>query len=232
MTTDRYRCQLRLHATAIIVFFIFPALSGNTVYSASNRLKVIVDSLTDSPSATACPYILMPGVEGVKATDLQFKEFARYVQKALASRGYVYTDDPTQAEVAIILNYGIGESQITTHEFSYPIIPLLFDETGTSSTTMRGYLILTAIDIHAFTVRQESVELWRTTATTLEGDGDLRRVFPVLVVAAQPHIGTNTGHQVTVQVAEDGERVRAIKSPDPPIAGTADAEKGSGWWED
>ena len=271
MATDRYRWQFRVHAagtTVLAASLVLASLACSSVRS----FYVKIDGLAAPTTMTAKDYILVPGVEGIfptdlqfvegiLSTDLQFKEFARYVRKALASHGYEYTDDPTQVEVAIFMNYGMGEPQINYGADSELVTGKVSGGTSTFSATTSGaggtshtigtiteqdqygvvgtetnvgtstayfrYLILTAIDIHASIERQEFVELWRTTVTSEGSIGDLRRVFPVLVAAAQPHLGTDTGQQVTVRLMEDSERVLTIKSANPP-----GPRPGPGWWED
>ena len=58
---------------------------------------------------------------------------------------------------------------------------------------------------------QEILPLWKTNITSTGSSGDLRLVFPVLVGAAADHLGTNTGHQVVVELGEDDIRVRRVK---------------------
>lgn len=271
MATDRYRWQFRVHAAGAAVLAASLVLASFAC-SSIRSFYVKIDGLAVPTAVTTKRYLLVPGsvslqhvgVEGILPTDLRFKEFARYVRKALTSHGYKYTDDPTQAEVAIFMNYGMGEPQTNYGAYSEPVITKVSGGTSTSSATTSGaggtshtigtiteqdqygvvgtettvgtstayfsYLILTATDIHASIERQEIVKLWRTTATSEGSTGDLRRVFPVLVAAAQPHIGTDTGQQVSVYLWEDDERVLAIKSANPP--GPAAAGQGLWWWED
>ena len=74
------------------------------------------------------------------------------------------------------------------------------------------YILLTAYDLQELINTKKEVQLWQTTITSTGSSGDLRRVFPVLVAAAKPYIGTNTGKKVKVVISEDNKTVLEIKN--------------------
>ena len=53
--------------------------------------------------------------------DLQFQEFAEYVNRALRHQGFTEMRDAGDADVAIFLSDGIGEPRVVQYEQSYPI---------------------------------------------------------------------------------------------------------------
>lgn len=108
--------------------FLIIALSGCTGFS------VHVDSLASPNAPIKKKYLLMPGNEGVTWDDLQFQEYALYLIRALESKGYVSTPSIEEADVAIMLSYGIGDPQEHQHSFSVPT----YGQTGISSSTTRG----------------------------------------------------------------------------------------------
>lgn len=95
------------------------------------RFNVKVDSINDSNQRKNPKYILLSGIKGVDVNDLQFKEYAMYVRRALAEKGFTLADDIKQAELAVFLSYGIGEPQAIPYAFSLPI----YGQTGGGTTT-------------------------------------------------------------------------------------------------
>ena len=72
-------------------------------------------------------------------------------------------------------------------------------------------VILNAVDLSAYRESQTFVPVWKTTITSKGRSGDLRLVFPVLVGAATEYIGTDTGHQVRVEIKESDSRVLKVR---------------------
>lgn len=92
-------------------------------------------------------------------------------------------------------SYGI--TGYTTHVGSY--------------TTVFRFVVLDAVDLVKYRRSEKIIQVWKTTVTSRGSSGDLRRVFPVLVAAATPYIGTNTGKQVDVTLTEGDKAVSEIK---------------------
>lgn len=80
-----------------------------------------------------------------------------------------------------------------------------------SITTYQRYLILWATDVDEYKKSGKIKTLWKTTVTSEGVSNDLRRVFPVMVTAALPYIGSNTGQKVTIKMKENDEAVLALK---------------------
>jgi len=94
---------------------------------------VRVDSISGG-AAGKNSYILLPGNKDTKEEDLQFKEYAAYVNRALIKQGFVPSESFEKANVAIFLGYGIGEPQ--EHQYSYSIP--IWGQTGVSSSHTTG----------------------------------------------------------------------------------------------
>ena len=109
-------------------------LSLTSVESAT-KFVVDVDSLAEPGLPSNATYVLYPGVEGVEPGDLLFREFASYVDRALRHSGFTPAEKPEDVDLAIFVNYGIGEPQTTTYSYSYPI----FGQTGGGTSTFSGY---------------------------------------------------------------------------------------------
>lgn len=207
--------------------------------------NVKIDSISGLDTGTKKRYILLSGVKGVDPNDLQFREYASYVERALSSAGYVRTGDFKDANIAVFLAYGIGDPKDHQYSYSLPV----WGQTGVSSSTTYGtissygsygtyhgtttytptygitgytthvgsyatffrFLVLDAVDLEEYRRSEKIVQVWKTTVTSRGSSGDLRRVFPVLVAAARPYIGTNTGKQVDVTLTEGEKAVLEIK---------------------
>jgi len=229
-----------------VVFLASILACSTTPGPQKTFFEVDVSSLLDPAAASMKSYTLFPGVEGVTDTDLQYREFARYVRKALAEHGFVEVEEPTAAQIAIFMNYGIGEPETTYYSYSYPVFGMTGGGTSTissstfgsggyssttgtisqsprigvtgigtaigSRTTYLRYLVLEAIDVASLRDNRKVVPTWKTIVSSSGSSGDLRRVMPVLVAAAQPHIASDTGHKVAVRVEETDPSVLSIKA--------------------
>lgn len=76
-----------------------------------------------------------------------------------------------------------------------------------SYTTYQRYLILWATDVDEYKKTGKIKTLWKTTITSEGSSDDLRLVFPYMVTAAIPYIGSNTGRKVTVTLKENDKSV-------------------------
>jgi len=98
------------------------------------RFHVVVDSLASAGADQHRTYVLLPGNEGVTWEDLQFQEYSRYVQRALEARGFQPAQEAEDADVAIVLSYGIGDPQTRQYTYSLPV----WGQTGVSSSHTYG----------------------------------------------------------------------------------------------
>lgn len=113
------------------IFFGVLLLSGCVTTQPGFTVKV--DSI-GGPGVDKNSYILFPGNKDTKADDLQFKEYATYVNRALIRQGFAPADSFEKANVAIFLVYGIGDPQ--EHQYSYSIPT--WGKTGVSSSQTTG----------------------------------------------------------------------------------------------
>ncbi|MHC4295036.1 MAG: hypothetical protein ACYSTL_05570, partial [Planctomycetota bacterium] len=113
-------------------------------------------------------------------------------------------------------NYGTY-SGTTTYQPTYGITGYS-NHVGTYVTyTRRFNLVACDLDIYR---REEKVkELWRVLAVSTGSSGDLRRVFPILVAAAQPYLGENTDRKfVKVKLKEHDDEVVQIRDGEAALA--------------
>jgi len=87
-----------------------------------------------SPSTTAQKYLILPAEKGISLDDLEFSEYAKYVDYALSKAGFQKASSPDDATVVVFLSYGIGNPE----EHQYSIRLPVYGQTGVSSSTTTG----------------------------------------------------------------------------------------------
>jgi len=232
-----------------LVSILLVLLTASGCMTMQTQYHVYVDSLSAPAQAERKHFVLLPGNKDTSVTDLQFREYAAYISRALVTRGYVPAESIEKADIAIFVVYGIGNPQ--EHQYSYSVPT--WGQTGVSSsathgiintyggigtysgtttytptygitgsttdsgtyTTYQRFLVLDALDLPEYRQTKKEVELWKTTITSTGSSGDLRRVFPYMVTASMPHIGTNTGQQVKVILMENDPAVMNLKGQAP-----------------
>ena len=113
----------------LILILIFSMIS-----CVGPKFLVNVDSICSPEPEAKKNYVLLPGLEGINANDLQYQEYANYVDKALAKKGFLKSDDIKNADIAIFLVYGIGDPQVQQYTYSLPV----WGQTGVSSSSTYG----------------------------------------------------------------------------------------------
>lgn len=110
-----------------------------------------------------------------------------------------------------VTSYGgsASYSGTTTYTPSYGITG--YTSQTASYTTYFRYALITAYDFSKYRQTKEQVELWKTTITSIGSSDDLRRVFPILIAAAAPYIGSSTEKQVHVTLQESDPIVKAVE---------------------
>jgi hypothetical protein len=87
----------------------------------SPTYKMKVDTIADPKALKQQTFFVLPGIEGVSERDLQFREFAVQVERALKFRGYRKVPAAEDAELIILLSYGIGAPRVEYELISRPI---------------------------------------------------------------------------------------------------------------
>lgn len=143
-------------------------------------------------------YTITSAMKNISKNDIQFKEFAGYVEKILEKHGYKHVD--SDADLLIRLAYGIGAPKTTTSSqtyttsggYSYPIgftwihVPPTTETVNTSNTTYKRFLLL-----EAYNVENLKAQLWKITAKSTGRNSNLREVLPYMLIAAKTVIGKN-----------------------------------------
>jgi hypothetical protein len=209
--------------------------------SLGPRFYVDVSALRDVQLPEKRTYVVYPGQQGVDPTDLQFREFAAQLDQVLQAKGFTPAAPDARPDLVILLSYGIGEPQMSyysypvfgrisggTSTFTASTFgsgggtrtagtissPTRHGVVGTRTGTRREFTrwaAVEAVDVEAFAKTQKIAQAWRTTMTSSGASGDLRRVFPVMLAAGQPYIGTNTRQQVRRVLSDESPEVVAIR---------------------
>lgn len=220
----------RIKAALLIsgVFTIFTLLltacaTTPTPYVAPRVYYTVeVDSIADTGAdLSGKTYIISSAMKNVSDNDLQFKEFARYIETALSlsQKGYKRADSKESADLLIRLAYGIGNPKTETSTntyttsggYSYPVgwtwihVPPTTETVTTSTTTYARFLIL-----EAYNSKNHS-QVWKTTLKSEGTTSDLRIALPHIIAAGRPYFGTNTGQKLAVKVESEGPAVIQIR---------------------
>ncbi|WP_287372477.1 hypothetical protein [Prosthecochloris sp.] len=159
---------------AIISAFLLILTSCATT---GGQFHVNVSSLASSAANEKGTYFLLPGNDGVTFEDLQFQEYAAYVKRILDAEGFIYAPNVKNADVAVILSYGIGEPQTTQYTYSLPV----WGQTGVSAARTSG-----------------TVSVYGNTATY---SGNTTYTPSYGVTGMTSHVGTETTYDRYAQIA-------------------------------
>lgn len=185
-----------------------PLLPGQ----AHHIYGVYVDSMVaPGIDLKAKTYVILSAMQNISDNDLQFQEFARYIENALSQKGYIRKSNKEDANLLISLAYWIGEPQTITSTqthttgigYSYPVgwmwytVPPQTRQETTRETLYKKTLVLEAYDLKN-TVKQS--QLWKTTLISTNSIGDLRFFLPYMITAGVPYFGVDSGVQKEINV--------------------------------
>lgn len=187
-------------------------------------ITVAVDSIAVPNAASkGKTYLITSAMQNVGDEDLQFQEFARYIENVLSQRGYIRVRQQETADLLIRLAYGIGDPKTTTETFvigSQPeyrywdwwhdrwvIEPAKTETRQRTTTTYMRHLILEAYDLKD----PKRQQLWKTTVKSEGRGSDLRIVLPFMITAAVPYFWENTTGQKVITISGRDKRVLDIR---------------------
>jgi len=104
-----------------------PAVAGDTFWTSVSGLS----AQAPSPGTT---YFLKHASNPATDITLQFREYASLVERTLRSKGLVRVLDSDQAQLVVLLDYGIGDEKRTSRVYSVPT----FGQTGNTATYNPG----------------------------------------------------------------------------------------------
>ncbi|AWH88352.1 DUF4136 domain-containing protein [Limnobaculum parvum] len=164
--------------------------------------------------------------------DLNFAEYARQVAAVLNQQGYVQVTHQQDAEVLISLSYRVSEPQVRTEIVNTPVYPRVGPFYGSrfgyypypmlgypayepmvyQSIVYRKLIRLQSIDAGIYRKDKTVKPLWDVLIVSNNDNGDLRYMFPYMLVAAEPYIGQDSQHSVTVSVDEQDPAVLNLQA--------------------
>ena len=113
---------------------LFAACAAASGCAVTRGYSVGINSFAAPNAAAYRTYILLPSDERISPADLEFQEFASYLHRALVQRGLQPVSEFAQAQLAIFLDYGIGEPR----EHTIAALVPLWGQTGVSSSKTTG----------------------------------------------------------------------------------------------
>ncbi len=116
----------------LLTLILLGAIFFLTGCAQKTKFHIYVDSIGES-SKSKMNYILLSGNKKVNVDDLEFKEYATYINRALKKKGFIQSSFEN-ANIAIFLDYGIGEPKENSYSYSLPT----YGKTGVSSSTTYG----------------------------------------------------------------------------------------------
>ena len=122
---------------ALTLLMLCTLLLVETGCSRSLRFYTDVDSIALSDQAVGKRYVILPGNQGSTPDDLEFLEYARYVETVLRPLGFAKATSEKDADVAIMLTYGVGSPQTHQVSSSTPV----YGQTGVSSSSTTGTIM-------------------------------------------------------------------------------------------
>ena len=207
------------HLSVIALLFSLCLLGG-----CARKLNVEVSALADPGERSGAGGLagrrcaVLPARGDVRLDDLQFREFSAQVAASLAQRGCTPARGLEDADVAVLLGYGTGESVVVEQQ-SYvvyrpwgrwrgrmaEIVPVTTSYVFTPcSLSLEARLVEKA---PSGPKAEEGVKLgrqvWKIQATHTGQWVDLRVLFPWLLAAAKDYYGMDSGQGVLVRVREE-----------------------------
>ena len=98
------------------------------------EFHVNVDSISSGEVTNDSKCMLLPAEPNDVANQLEYKEYAQYVKRALEKKAFKVTDNADEANVVVFLKYGISEPHESVYSYSTPV----WGQTGISSSHTMG----------------------------------------------------------------------------------------------
>lgn len=120
--------------TALALFLVGLGAILVSGCGVSPRYEVAVSALVAPGGDAIRHYVLVPGNQGVNLDDLQFKEFAEYINRAMELQGYAKAAPPESADLIVVAVYSISDPQTQTYTYAIPH----WGQTGIATSTTYG----------------------------------------------------------------------------------------------
>ena len=107
--------------------------------------------------------------------------------------------------------------ETTTYSPTYGVVGYT-ERTGTYVLFTR-FISLNAFDMVEYRKSHNQKQVWKTEISSSDPSGDLRKAFPLMLMAALPYLGENTGSQLTVKIDDNDPRLQAFWNQPVPVYG-------------
>lgn len=166
--------------------------------------QVHVDAINDGRPNTPGTYVIVPGDANTPADDLQFREYAMYLGRALQSNGYMPAKEKQTPDLEIYLTYGLGAPRLRSRQYTVPV----WGQTGTNvlswenthatpsgSSTVSGTNVTPEYGVTGYATQEENytvypkyveVEAYRVKKNVQPGDR-LEEVWKTTIHAEGKH---------------------------------------------
>jgi len=111
----------------IIIIFLLAVLSAG----CARVFHVKVDSINAGAAALGSTFAIYPGNQNTDPNDLQFREYALYLTRALTIIGYTPAAEGSSPDIEIYLSYGMGDAVQHVSSYNVPV----YGQTGVESFT-------------------------------------------------------------------------------------------------
>ena len=185
---------------------------------ASAPRIIHVDSIVShDASLNGKKYVIASSIKNIEVNDLEFQEVARYIEKALSSKGYRKVANAENADILIAIFYGVGAPEKsyqtqTQHGMIMPIGGVLMSSPSRTQTTVITTHLTTMI-VQAYSLRDANRKspIWKTTTKHTVNRPNLRSVLPYMVAASSDYFGRDTEKEIIVEINEDDLKVQNIR---------------------
>lgn len=212
---------------------IFTLLFIGVLSGCANTEDVEVSAITaNDSSAQLNKFVIVNDKYQSAENDLQFNEYSRQLVQVLNQQGYVQSVNSKDAEILISLSYRVDAPRTRTEIVNMPVYPRVGPFYGSrfghypypmlgypvyepmvyQSISYKKLIRLQAIDAATYAKDKTVKPLWDVLVISNNDNGDLRYMFPYMLVAAQSYIGKNSTHSVMISVPADSPEVMQLRS--------------------
>ena len=123
------------HIVFLSIFFI----SGCSLIP-KNSYNIVVSSFSDQNinDENEKTYYLLPIDKNISTNDLEYRVYAKDIEKLLSEKNYIKESNIDKANILISFSYKISDPKIKSYNSSKPI----YGEIGIESTTKKGDIVV------------------------------------------------------------------------------------------
>ena len=235
---------MRLHIPSLLPLLLALSLTLTlTACAPRHSISLASRVFPEAASAGKVCYLVPHGYR-LSRDSPDFKEYAGYVARALAERGYTVTDDVTKANLAVALTYGMSAPQVVSYTgtravYGYrpayagqpnyvPNHQKIYTVTGYEPVTYANVFYMARLGLSARALLPAGgsgsgmvpgERVWDVNVTDSSPNDDLREAFAAMLAAALEYIGVDSERIVDIDIKNNDPRMKAVRelmAPSPP----------------